>query len=258
MVDSAGIHHVTAICGDPKRNHDFYTRSLGLRLVKKTVNFDDPSTYHLYFGDDRGSPGTAITFFPWPAAAPGRLGSGEAQATAFLAPRASLAFWQARLAKLGPLPPAQSKRFGEDVLAFADPDGMALEIVAAGDAGTGAAAAGSQVLHENVPHEHALLGFHGVTLGLNDPDGTAAVLAAAFGWRKVGAEGGRERYETPRAATALGRHVDLTRMSGPRGRQGRGSVHHIAFRAGSDAEQAAMADALAGLGLAATEQKDRF
>ena len=139
------------------------------------------------------------------------------------------------------------------MLSFADPDGMALEIVAAGEPGMGLPVVGS-----DVPREHALLGFHGVTLGLNDPAATAQVLTAVFGWRNFGVEGGRTRYAAGNASTVLGRFVDLVAVSGARGRQGRGSVHHIAFRAGSDADQAGMVGTLAGLGLAATEQKDRF
>ncbi len=122
-----GLHHVTAIASDPQRNLDFYTQVLGLRFVKRTVNFDDPGTYHLYFGDDAGSPGTILTFFPWPHASPGHSGAGEVTKTAFSVPAGSFGFWQDRLADEGIAVEHTGNRFEEDVLTFADPDGMKLE-----------------------------------------------------------------------------------------------------------------------------------
>src|SRR5258705_6134915 len=126
-----GIHHVTAIAGNPSRNLEFYTRVLGLRFVKKTVNFDDPGTYHFYYGDEAGSPGTILTFFPWEHAAPGRGGVGVTQNTAFRVPAGSIGYWTHRLVENGVKHEAPSKRFGETVLAFSDPDGMSLALVAA-------------------------------------------------------------------------------------------------------------------------------
>src|SRR5919202_4769305 len=126
---TAGIHHVTAIAGDPQRNLDFYEGILGLRLVKKTVNFDDPGTYHLYYGDDVGRPGTILTFFPWEHAAPGRNGDGFAEETAFRVPADSIGYWAHRLIERGVPHKALEKRFGEPVLAFTDPDGMSLALV---------------------------------------------------------------------------------------------------------------------------------
>src|SRR6478735_100582 len=125
-----GIHHVTAIAGPAARNLDFYTRVLGLRLVKKTVNFDDPSTYHLYYGDEAGSPGTILTFFPWEHAAPGRLGIGETQETVFRIPQSAVGFWTHRLLEKGVPHEAPQKRFGETAIAFKDPDGMRLALLA--------------------------------------------------------------------------------------------------------------------------------
>ena len=125
-----GIHHVTAISGRAERNLDFHTRVLGLRLVKKTVNFDDPGTYHLYYGDERGTPGTILTFFAWAHAAPGQLGGGETQETSFRVPTASIGYWTHRFVEKG-VPHATAKRFGDTVVTFSDPDGMRFALVGA-------------------------------------------------------------------------------------------------------------------------------
>ncbi len=130
----AGIHHVTAIAGQATRNYDFYTRTLGLRFVKRTVNFDDPGTYHFYYGDETGQPGTILTFFPWEHAAPGRGGVGQTQQTAFRVPAGSLGYWTHRFVEKGVAYQAPEKRFGEWVLSFVDPDGMSLALVGIGGA----------------------------------------------------------------------------------------------------------------------------
>jgi glyoxalase family protein len=152
-----GIHHVTAIAGNPRRNLEFYTRTIGLRFVKKTVNFDDPGTYHFYFGDETGNPGTILTFFPWEHAAPGRAGVGLAQTTAFRVPAASIGYWTHRLVEKGVACEAVAERFGERVLPFTDPDGMGLALV-----GVSAAEAEPAWSNGEIPAEHALRGFHGV------------------------------------------------------------------------------------------------
>jgi len=239
----SGIHHVTAISGAAERNLDFHARVLGLRLVKKTVNFDDPGTYHLYYGDERGTPGTILTFFPWAHAAPGRLGVGEAQETAFRVPAASLGYWTHRFVEKG-VAHQPEKRFGETVLTFTDPDGMRFALV--GVAGAESEAACSR----DIPAEHAIRGFHGVTLLLADAAPTARVLTEVLGFREVARDGVLTRY---RGDAALGGHVDLREVGGfPRGKLGRGSVHHVAFRAASDAAQAAMAETAVKLGLHVT------
>jgi glyoxalase family protein len=225
-----GLHHVTAIASDPQRNLDFYTDVLGLRFVKRTVNFDDPGTYHFYFGDDAGSPGTILTFFPWPDAARGHAGAGEVTKTAFNVPATSLEYWQERLADQG-LPVEQTgKRFEEQVLTFPDPDGLKIEIVA--HAGVGAANAPR---FAPVPPEHAIRGFFGVTLLEQKLEPTAAILNV-MGFQKVAEEGKRHRFSA--AGHALGNHIDLlVDPSAKFGRSGAGSVHHIAFRAKDDAAQ---------------------
>jgi len=247
----SGIHHVTAIAGKPLRNVDFYTRTLGLRLVKKTVNFDDPGTYHFYYGDEAGSPGTILTFFPWEHAAPGRGGVGQTQQTAFRVPARSIGYWTHRFIEKGVAHEALEKRFGETVLTFTDPDGMSLALVGVPGAEAEAGWSGG------VPAEHAIRGFHGVTLLLAEAAKTGAILADVLGFREIGREGSIIRYRAD--GSGAGGIVDIYEARGflP-GRMGRGSVHHIAFRAGDDAVQAAMAHKLAqDHGMHPTEQKDR-
>jgi glyoxalase family protein len=226
----AGLHHVTAIASDPQRNLDFYTTALGLRFVKRTVNFDDPGTYHLYFGDDAGSPGTILTFFPWPRAVRGIGGAGEVAQTAFSVPLNSLDYWETRLLEHGIPVERAGRRFEEDVLAFGDPDGMKLEIVGHAEAGEA-----NPSRFADVPQEHAIRGFFGVTLLEHDAENTANFLTI-LGFHKVAQEGNRLRFAAD--GTALGNHIDLVIDPGAGdGRMGAGSVHHIAFRAADDATQ---------------------
>jgi glyoxalase family protein len=246
-----GIHHVTAIAGSPTRNLGFYTRLLGLRFVKKTVNFDDPGTYHFYYGDEAGSPGTILTFFTWEHAAPGRAGVGLMQTTSFRVPADSMAWWRQHLGDNGVAHEALHERFGEPVLALTDLDGMSLALVGVATARAEAGWSGGPV-----PTEHAIRGFHGATLRLQSAAATGAILTGVLGFAEAGREGAIIRY---RAGNGLGGIVDIEEDKGTAsGRMGRGSVHHIAFRAQDDAEQAAMARALAAEhGMHVTEQKDR-
>ncbi len=222
-----GIHHVTAISGDPVKNLRFYTRDLGLRFVKKTVNFDDPSTYHFYFGDETGHPGTILTFFP-------------------------IGYWTNRFIEKGISYQKPEKRFGETVLPFTDQDGMALALV-------GIANAENEPSWSNgdVPSEHAIRGFQGVTLLLDSAQKTAAILTDVFGFREVAREGSTIRFTA--AGDAKGSVVDIHEAAGvPRHHQGRGSVHHIAFRAADDAQQAQMTEKLIrDHARHPTDQKDR-
>ena len=232
-----GLHHVTAIASNPQRNLDFYTQVLGLRFVKRTVNFDDPGTYHFYFGDDAGSPGTILTFFPWPNARPGSAGAGETTHTAFSVPLSALDFWKQRLADHG-LAPIHSARFNEQVLTIADPDSMKLEIVAHPDA-----PAGKAPRFADVPPEHAIRGFFGVTLLERSLEGTAALLDL-MGFGEIASEGNRHRFAAD--GTALGNHIDVVvDPAAAFGRTGAGTVHHIAFRAADDAAQLVWRDELA-------------
>ena len=246
-----GIHHVTAIAGHPARNHAFYTSVLGLRFVKKTVNFDDPGTYHFYFGDEAGSPGSILTFFPWEHAAAGRGGIGQTQTTTFRVPAASIGYWTERFVGKGVKHEAPEKRFGETVLPFTDPDGMSLALV--GVAGVGEEPAWGV---DGIAPEHAIRGFHGVTLLLADKGPTAAILTDVLGFREVAQEGSVTRYSSD---AGVGGVVDIREAPGfLQARMGRGSVHHVAFRAADDAEQEAMARKLAAAhGQHTTDQKDR-
>lgn len=223
-----GTHHVTAIASDPQRNLDFYTQVLGLRLVKLTVNFDDPGTYHFYFGDDAGRPGSILTFFPWQGARPGRHGSGEVAAVSFAVP--TLDGWAARLPDARP-----GNRFGQEYLAFADPDGMQLELVATGGRG------------------NQITGFHGVTLSEASRDATARLLTKTFGYQLLASEGNRFRY-----GSSAGDTVDLlVQPEVRRGVQGSGIVHHVAFRAESDEAQQAWLLELTRAGFHTTPVLDR-
>jgi glyoxalase family protein len=225
-----GLHHVTAYASDPQRNLDFYTQVLGLRFVKKTVNFDDPGTYHFYFGDDVGAPGTILTFFPWPHAARGIAGAGETTHTAFSVPEGSLPYWHRRLTAQGVPVEETGSRFEEQVLTFADPDGMKLELVAHAGAGP---ANGSRFA--DVEPEHAISGFFGVTLLERALPATAAILNL-MGFAQTASEGARVRFESP--GDALGRRIDVVvTPNAGYGRPGAGSVHHIAFRNDDDANQ---------------------
>lgn len=247
-----GIHHVTAISGPAQRNLDFYTRTLGLRFVKRTVNFDDPGTYHLYYGDETGQPGSILTFFPWAHVAPGRLGVGETQETLFRVPEASIGYWAHRFVEAGVAHESPRKRFGETVLSFKDPDGMRLAL--AGVAGVESEPVWAE---GGIPGEAAIRGFHGVNLLLSDRAATGAILTDVLGYTEAGREGSLTRYKVEGAG--LGGVVDIQAAGDflP-ARMGAGSVHHIAFRAANDAEQAAMVDKLAANHrIRTTEQRDR-
>lgn len=233
-----GIHHVTAIAGDAQRNVDFYCGVLGLRLVKQTVNFDDPATYHLYYGDAAGTPGSILTFFPWKDMPEGRRGTGETVATAFRVGENAVDHWQRKLEARGISVEGPRERFGEQAIAFPDPDGMLLEIVGSG--------AGNEQIS----------GFHGVTLSEAGYEATANLLTRQFGYRLTASEGNRYRYEA--VGDALGRVVDLLcQPDGRRGIMGSGIVHHVAFRAESDAAQLAWRAQLTSAGQNVTPVLDR-
>lgn len=246
-----GIHHVTAIAGDPQRNLDFYTGLLGLRLVKRTVNFDDPGTYHLYYGDEEGRPGTIMTFFPWPGAPRGSLGAGQIGTTAFSVPEGSLPFWEGRIRDAGLPVESPATRFGEQVLALADPDGLRLELVAH------ESAADLPPWQEGpLSPEVALRAFHGVTLIEHSLDATAEILTGSLGFEETHASGPRHRFEAPEGAPAS--RVDIVVMPDqPMGRIAAGSVHHVAFRIAGDEAQSRWRTEAIGNGLHITPVKDR-
>jgi glyoxalase family protein len=247
-----GIHHVTVIAGDARRNIDFYGAVLGHRLVKKTVNFDDPGTYHFYFGDEIGSPGAILPFFVWERAAPGGLGVGEAHETVFRIPEASIGYWSHRLIDKGVAHDSLARRFGQQALSLRDADGTHIALAATpgieGEAGWSDGA---------VPAEHAIRGLHGVSLWVEDAGPTSAILSDVLGFAAENREGTTQRFRASDAKA--GAIVDLRAVGGfLRGRQGAGSVHHVAFRAADDADQAEMVRKLAdNHGIRTTEQKDR-
>lgn len=246
-----GIHHVTAIAGDPQRNVAFYTRVLGLRLVKQTVNFDDPSTYHLYYGDSVGTPGSILTFFPWAGLRRGRPGNGQVYATAFSVGAGSLRFWEARLLAHGVTPQPIVRRFGEEVLAFTDLDGLVLELVATAEPDTRAGHT-----HPEIPAAHALRGFHGVTVATVDAAPTQSLMTATMGYRIARTEGGRTRLAT--GAGSPGTYVDLlVDPAIPRGLPGAGTVHHLAFQIADDPAQTAARSALLAAGCHVSPVMDR-
>ena len=170
-----GLHHVTAIASDARRNVEFYTTVLGLRLIKKTVNFDDPSTYHLYYGDHIGTPGSVLTFFPWAGLRHGRPGTGQAYATSFSVGADALPFWEQRLRTHGVALKPVTTRFGENVLTFTDTDGLILELVA-----TSAPDPRIPWTHPEIAQAHGIRGFHGVTLALTEAKHTHTLLTASM------------------------------------------------------------------------------
>ena len=248
-----GIHHVTAISGPAQQNMDFYADVLGLRTIKQTVNFDDPGTHHLYYGDRAGTPGTAMTFFPWEHAPRGGSGSGATEATGFSVPAGSLEFWGERLKGAGASPQEVDTRFDEESLRCEDPDGLIFEIVA-GPA-TRETTAGAPV-HPDIPTEFAVHAFHGVLLDVVDPDPTARLLTDIMGFEHVGEYGGRLRFRTDKHE--VGSIVDLRSAgSGARVYMGRGSVHHVAFRARDDEEQQSWRETITNAGIPVTTVQDR-
>jgi glyoxalase family protein len=247
-----GLHHVTAIAGDPQRTLDFYVGLLGLRFVKRTVNFDDPTSYHFYFGDARGTPGTILTFFAWPGARRGIRGTGQIEAPAFAIPPNSVDYWLDRFKEHHVPAEKTPARFGEEVIRFADPDGLVIELIAS------ISSAGFEPWADStVPVEHSLRGFHGVSIALEGYEQTARLLTETFGYRLVEQLNNRFRLAAPSEAGA-GRIVDLLcTPDGSPGRVAAGSVHHIAFRARDDAEQLVWRKRLVDLGYNVTPVIDR-
>lgn len=242
-----GIHHITAIVGHPQENVDFYAGVLGLRLVKQTVNFDDPGTYHLYFGNEGGKPGTIITFFPWARARQGVIGDGQVGVTSYVIPKGSLDFWKKRLEQFH-VSYKMMERFGEKYLKFDDPHGLHLELVEreAGENNT-------WTFGEIVP-EVAIKGFGGATLLSTQPSKTADLLEKVMGLEVVGQEGDFIRF---RSMADIGNIIDLKLATTVRGQMGVGTVHHIAWRAVDDEDQLDWQQYVADNGYAVTPVRDR-
>ena len=246
-----GLHHITAIAGDAQRNYDFYTKTLGFRLVKKTVNFDDPQTYHFYFGNEEGTPGTILTFFPWANVRPGKNGAGMATEIGYSVPQGSLDFWKARFEKLDVRHDIISERFGEKHLAFQDPDGLWLNLIEAkhqdNRKGWNTAEINADV---------AIKGFHTVTLTLVDIKATAAVLTEVFGYKQIEQDGNLYRYQTDAVENAA--LVDLLEMpQAQRGLNAGGTNHHVAFRVKNDEVLMQIREKIIARGLQITEKINR-
>jgi glyoxalase family protein len=251
LVKLRGIHHITAIASEPQPNLDFYAGVLGLRFVKRTVNFDDPSAYHFYFGDRTGRPGTAITFFPWPGARRGTRGSGQVVATSFAIPASSPEYWKSRFKEHRVLCEEARPRFGDAVLRVADPDGLLLELIAS-------ASLDDVDLNYNseVPPEFAIHGFHSPTLEVQRLKRTEQLLTQTLGFELVAEENARRRFSVNERSTSA--FVDLVeRPEGKFGVNSAGTVHHIAFRCANEEEQLQWRNQLVDLGLHVTPVIDR-
>ena len=248
--DIHGIHHVTALCGPAARNLWFYTHVLGLRLVKKTVNFDDPHSYHFYFGDRTGRPGTLITFFPHPGFRPGVPGAREVAVTHFAVPAGAAGYWSDRLNRAGLFLTRESAA-GRERLAFRDPDGTRLTV---GESDV--AAQGFEAPESSVPPERAITALAGVTTVVNELAPTAAFLTGTLGFQNVGAEGNRAWFEP--GAGASGQRIEVVEdPAAPRPVLGVGSVHHVAWRVADDAARERVRSAVDGKVAGLTPTRDR-
>ncbi|MBS4196671.1 ring-cleaving dioxygenase [Lederbergia citri] len=244
---TSGIHHITAIVGHPQENVDFYAGVLGLRLVKQTVNFDDPGTYHLYFGDEGGKPGTIITFFPWVGARQGIIGDGQVGITSYVVPKGAMKFWEQRLKKFN-VPFIKKERFGEQFLQFDDPHGLHLEIVEREEGEINTWTFGG------ITPEVAIKGFGGATLFSSQPNKTAELLEKVMGLELNGKEGDFIRF---RSSADIGNIIDLKATPAGRGQMGVGTVHHIAWRAVDDNDQLEWQKYVAANGYGVTPVQDR-
>jgi glyoxalase family protein len=244
-----GIHHITAIAGNPQKNVDFYTGILGLRMVKKTINFDAPDVYHFYFGDELGTPGTVFTTFPFDGARKGTKGTGELTYTAFSIPTQSLDFWIQRLSRFQIPVSDVLTRFGEKLIRFEDHDGMGIELIANGNDSRNGWTYG------NIPVEYSIRGFYGATLNLKAKDLTEKLLTQFMNYRFSGEENGRYRYGIEGKPGDI---VDIVLdKAGRQGVQSAGTVHHIAFRTPNQASQLKIQKILIENGYQVTEVKDR-
>jgi glyoxalase family protein len=246
-----GIHHITAIAGNAQRNYDFYTKTLGLRFVKKTVNFDDPGTYHFYFGNEKGSPGTILTFFPWAGVPRGRAGVGSVTEIGYSVPKGSLEFWKKQLANYIITNEEEKQRFGEDLIRVEDPDGLVLVMVEPAAADARKAWTGNGIDEEN-----AMRGFYTATLSVRKMEPTARILTDIFGYELLKQEENRYRLKTDGSSGA--NYIDiLEEPNGKHSLNGVGINHHIAFRAKNDELMMEFREKVVSAGLNITEKIDR-
>jgi glyoxalase family protein len=245
-----GLHHVTAIADNPQANVDFYSRALGLRLVKQTVNFDAPHVWHLYYGDEQGSPASLLTFFPWPGVVPGREGAGLTTATGFSVPPESIGWWHERLKRLGLNVEKPVRRGDEDLLTVFDSDGMRIELIGAeGDNRSGWDGV------SDIPSDHAVRGLHSVTLSQQQLDATSAMLTELLGMQLAGESAGAARFSMGEGQS--GALIDVAAGVSERGLQAGGTVHHVAFRAPDLPTLESWRENLVNRGVGVTQIMDR-
>ena len=248
-MSTKGIHHITAVAGNPQKNYNFYTQVMGMRMVKKTVNFDDPSVYHLYYGNEQGDPGTILTFFPWEHLENGKPDAGQVVAISFSVPTNSKEFWLSHLEEQGIDVEPPFHRFGKEIIGLQDPNGLHLEIVMDPKADDVPGWEGGPV-----PSEHSIRGFHGATLAEKNYAKTGQLLEEHLGFEKTNQLDNRYLYETE---AQFGATIEIIDQFDLHGRDGKGTVHHIAFRAQDDQEQFDMCQKLEFKGYYLTEIKDR-
>lgn len=249
MSHAKGIHHITAVAGDPRQNYQFYTQVLGLRLVKKTVNFDDPTIYHLYYGNESGTPGTLLTFFPWKHLQNGKPDRGQVVAVSFAVPTGSKEFWIQHLQEQGFDIASPFKRFNKEIIGLQDPDGLHLELVFDSKANAVEGWAGGPL-----PTESSIRGIHGATLAEKDYAATGELLEEELEFKLTDQLDDRYLYETE---GTFGTTIEIIDQFGPNGRSGKGTVHHIAFRAKDEEDQQEISRRLHNKGYYLTEVKDR-
>jgi len=246
-----GIHHITVMASDPQANYDFYTQTLGMRFIKKTVNFDAPDVYHLYYGDEVGTPGTVLTFFPFPDARRGKRGTGEITVISFSVPTNSLPYWMERLANLGIDFDGPKNKFGYEFISLLDPDGMKIEIVA--DPNVDSIPGW---YNGDINPERSIRKFFGTTFYLKDSRATEELLSVVMGAKLISSEGKIKRY-------SLGENESLSFVNiiedanAPRAIGGAGTVHHLAWRVANDDEQENWRKKVLQHGLYPTEMVDR-
>jgi len=249
MPHSSGLHHITAVAGDPQQNYTFYNGLLGLHLVKKTANYDDPSMYHLYYGDATGTPGRILTFFPWSQFKQGDPARGQAIAVSFSIPTDALSYWTDYLTNNGIEFMEPFDRFGHQVIGLQDPDGLHLELIADPQANDiSAQSSGS------IPAEYAIRGLYGVTLAEENYRPTGQLLSESLGFKEMGRGGDRLFYQSDNAMGSVVEIIDKAQLNG---RPGKGTVHHVAFRAENEEEQSRISKELTEIGYHLTEVKDR-
>ena len=246
-----GLHHITAIADNAKRNHEFYTKVLGLRMVKKTVNFDDPGTYHFYFGDEAGTPGTILTFFPWEGIGQGRTGTGMATSIGYSVPKDSLEFWADRFKQFNVKQDSIREKLGEQYLSFKDPDGLNIDLIVSNDEDKR-----KPWETDDVKANIATKGFHNITLTLKKIEATAEILTDILGYKLLEQDGNRYRFITDAIDTA--NIVDLLELpDGKPGHNAAGTNHHVAFRVKDDTILMEYREKVLSKGLSITPKIDR-